>query len=167
MTLYERPPNYWHIQALFERIDADITGGNPILTEDEIRDYIGSRVRGVGERLLDMDGEDVEFYRGRINADNINNRSIIEAILIQSRGVRPAQTCSCCRRNRSRRTFPMCLHVPDPLTFQGICGNCKATGRPSRACNAMIVTLEARERERHQVRMGRILQILDQLLNGV
>ncbi|RAK74649.1 DUF3716 domain-containing protein [Aspergillus fijiensis CBS 313.89] len=156
MSSYTRPPSHSAIQAIFERIDANSAAGrSPILYEDEIRRHIGARVRGVGERLLRMEGADVEFRSGCITARNIGDRPIIEAILIQSRGVPPVQPCNCCRNNRSQRTFPMCLHVPDPLTFQGICGNCKASGRPSRNCDAMSSFFEM---EQHQAHMVQTLQ---------
>ncbi|PYH84628.1 hypothetical protein BO82DRAFT_429961 [Aspergillus uvarum CBS 121591] len=171
MSLYEGAPSHSEIQVISERIDADSAAGrSPILYENEIRNYLGARVRGVGERLLRMEGADVKLCSGRITASGIGDRSIIEAILIQSRGVPPVRPCSCCRNNRFPCTFPTCLHVPDPLTFQGICGNCKASGRASRNCDAMSAFFEMEQQQAH---MAQTLQSMaddsnaSQLPNGV
>ncbi|PYI32260.1 hypothetical protein BP00DRAFT_158585 [Aspergillus indologenus CBS 114.80] len=152
MSLYEGAPRHSEIQVISKRIDADSAAGrSPILYENEIRNYLGARVRGVGERLLRMEGADVELCSGRITASNIGDRSIIEAILIQSRGVPPVWPCDCCRNNHFPLTFPTCLHVPNPLTFQGICGNCKASGRASKNCDVMKYFFEMEESQVHLV----------------
>jgi len=73
--------------------------------------------------VLALPGVDVTFVLGRITPEHIRSHrpSYINAVLVQSRGVRPVRRCVQCTNRLS--PFPECRHVPGH--FGGACANCK------------------------------------------
>lgn len=75
--------------------------------------------------LLDLPGQDVPFIPGRINWQQLvqHRDSYINALLIQSRGIRMQHPCAACQSTRGRPVFPECRRVPG--AYNGCCANCK------------------------------------------
>lgn len=122
------------LEGLFRRLyEATPPRQNPVLPiqgQAYLTPYVHT---DAGLRLLAQPGQPVPFIRGRISARQIQQHrpSYINALLIQSRGVRLARPCTHCRRGHGRRLpFPDCRHVPGE--FGGACANCKWPDRASR-----------------------------------
>ena len=79
---------------------------------------------------------------GRIRPAQIGSHrpSYINAVLIQSRGVRPVRPCVQCTNRLS--PFPECRHKPGH--FGGACGNCKW---PDRGSHCSLWTADINEEE--------------------
>ncbi|RAL08741.1 uncharacterized protein BO97DRAFT_428055 [Aspergillus homomorphus CBS 101889] len=135
MSESESAELFTEISAALEQVNPGLSAGggsNPVISKCKVDKYICPRVTGVGEPLCSMKGDGVEFIQGRIRPDNVNHKPIIEAILIQSRGIRPVRPCT--QIPSEERKFPVSIHVPNK--FRGICGNCKASDRKTN-CEAM------------------------------
>lgn len=131
------------LEGLFRRLyEATPQGQNPVLPiqgQAYLAPYVHS---DAGLRELAQHGQPVPFIRGRISARQIqyHRPSYINALLIQSRGVRLARPCTHCRGGQGlRRPFPECRHIPGE--WEGACANCKWPDRANQ-CSVRDVLWE-------------------------
>ncbi|PWY62027.1 hypothetical protein BO83DRAFT_326904 [Aspergillus eucalypticola CBS 122712] len=117
------PPDleqYW--ASLYEGLPV---GANPTIPARDLgrlRPFVHT---DVGLQVLARPGaQSIEFRHGRIHTHQItmHRASYINALLIQSQGIRPPAPCSRCR-DGTGGVFPEYHHLPG--AFGGICANCK------------------------------------------